>query len=73
RNTIDDMVSRTSGGAVTGSPPIATAGRVIVGWSAVEGEPYVRAAYAASGDGAFQWLYRVTVVDGAPVTAFAVG
>ncbi|MCB0965995.1 MAG: hypothetical protein KDB37_04105 [Ilumatobacter sp.] len=72
RNTIDDMIGRTSGGVVTGSPPIATAGRAIVGWTAVGGEAYVRAAYAASGDGAFQWLYRVTAVDGRPVVAFGV-
>ncbi|MAT06566.1 MAG: hypothetical protein CL424_16120, partial [Acidimicrobiaceae bacterium] len=72
RREVDAMVARVDAGAVAGSPPIATSGQVVVGWTAAAGEPYVRSAYAASGDRTFQWLYRVTAVDQPAVTVFAV-
>lgn len=48
------------------------AGQVVVGWTAVDGESYVRSVYAAGGDGSFQWLYRVASVDEPAVSAFGV-
>lgn len=72
RNTIDDLAARTDGGPVTGNPPIATTGQVVVGWTVADGEPFVRSAYAASGDGSFQWLYRMTSVNEPTVAVFGV-
>lgn len=72
RTTIDELIERTDAGPVTGNPPLATAGQVVVGWTTVDGEPYARSAYAASGDGSFQWLYRVSSVDQPAVAVFGV-